>query len=330
MTNIEKLTARESVAINIMKAIAILSVIAAHVVSVSNINLFAKIVSSLWCLFARVGVVVFFVVGGFLYRRSVGDNKSFWKKKFFRIILPWAFCATLTYILAVIKGANFSLIEYLKWIFGSGTWYYYITIYTLFLFIFKWFYDKDVILFILIGIQIMTLTFASFGVSTTIPFEFLTDYLNPLHWIGYFSFGILIRKYRFDLIVRKKKYIVIALLVAVISMFVLYCKEIFTYFNIISVIFCISTLVVIAGFAYKIATINIAKHIGQIGIWSYCIYLLHMQIVQTFIPIVPDGMFNIIFSPFIGLGIMVALILIGVFVCNKFKFGEKIKMMVGL
>lgn len=327
----QKLTERERSAINVMKAVAVLSVIAAHVISFSESNLFSKIVSSLWIVFGKVGVIVFFVIGGFLYKRKANDNKQFWKKKFFRIILPWFFCSMTTYALRVVTGSELSAFGYIKWIFGSDTWYYYFTIYTVFLFIFKWFYRRDVALFFFIGIQILFLTLRTFGITTTLSLGFFTDYLNPFHWVGYFSLGILIRKYRIDLMIRKRKFIIgIAGVVTSFSFCVLYYREIFTYFNIISSIFCVSTFILIAAGSYKIANLKIANYIGKIGTYSYCIYLLHMQIVQGFFSKVPAGIFKILFSPFIGLAIMLIIIWLGLFICKKLPFGDKIKMIVGL
>ena len=330
MGNAKELTDRESITINIMKAFSVLSVIAAHVVPFSDVNFFYKAVSSFWCLFGSVGVIVFFVIGGFLYNRKPNDNKVFWKKKFFRIIVPWLVCSSLTYLVAAFLSHNFSVVSYLKWIIGSRTWYYYITIYMLFLFIFKWFYDKDIILCILIGIQMLSLILVTFGISTTISFGFITDYLNPLHWIGYFSFGILIRKYRLDLTIRKQKHIVVAYVLTFVLLFILSFKEIFTYFNIFSSMFCLFSLVILTDISYRIASLKIARHIGKIGIWSYCIYLLHMQIAQASISKIPNGIFKLVFAPFICLCIMCLLISVGLFICNKLQFGDKIKKIVGL
>ena len=330
MTSANKtLTDRESTSINIIKAISILSVIAAHTISFSPVNLFSEIISSFWVLFGEVGVIAFFVVGGFLYSRKPHDGKIFWKKKFFRIVVPWFICSLLTYLLtALLNGFN---VSYFKWILGSGTWYYYITIYTLFIFIFKWLYDKDAILWLLIVAQIVSLTLASFGISTTIPLGFFTDYLNPLNWIGYFSFGILIRKYRFDLMLRKQKFIIIISCVLALFLFwILSSKKIFTYFNLLSFLFCLSSFIIITAISYKLATIKNVKYIGTIGTWSYCIYLLHMQIVQFVVRKIPDGWFKLMFSPFIGLIIMIILIIIGLYVCKRIPFGEKIKTWVGL
>ncbi|MBE6887963.1 MAG: acyltransferase [Ruminococcaceae bacterium] len=329
--NSKGLTDKESITINIMKAAAILSVIAAHVVSVSDSDMFSYTISALWNLFGNTGVIVFFVIGGFLYTRKDGDTKAFWKKKFSRIILPWLCCSLITYTIAILLGRDAGIVSYLKWILGSNTWYYYLTVYTFFLFIFKWFYDKDIILVVLTVLQIIAIVMASFGQSTTIASGFFTDYLNPLHWAGYFSLGILIKKYRLDIKLRKQKYtLASASVLAILSAIILYCNKIFTYFHIVTMVFCLSSLVIIAAAAYRISDCSAAKQIEKIGLYSYCIYLLHLQIVQGCMSIVPDCAVKLLISPFICLGIMLILISFGLLICQNLPFGNKIKAMVGL
>jgi len=331
MENPPKITDRESITINIMKSISILSVIAAHVVSLNKSNVASGIISSLWIAFGKVGVIVFFIIGRFLYKRKDKDHKEFWKKKFFRIILPWLFCSLMTYLLTVIVRKEFNAFACIKWVLGSETWYYYVTVYTLFLFIFKWFYKIDAILYFFIGLQIVLLTLQSFGIPTTYSFGFFTDYLNPFHWIGYFSIGVLIRKHCFhSTIMRKKIVICLGSIVTMTSLFVLCYHEIHTYFNIVSFVFGVSSFILIAALSYTIAKYKAAKHIEKVGTYSYCIYLLHMQIVQGLLSRLPDSIAKIIFAPFIGLTIMLILIMVGLWICKKIPHGNKIKMVVGL
>lgn len=325
-----KFTERESTAINVAKSVAILSVIAAHVVPLVKTDLLSNFVSSSWNMFGRVGVIVFFVIGGFLYSRKDGDRKTFLKKKAFRIFIPWVFCSLLTYSICLFYHPFF-LVDYLKWVFGSGTWYYYATVYTLFIFVFKWVYKNDVILYSLIGVQTIVLIMKSIGFSTTLPFDFFTDYLNPLHWIGYFSAGIILRRKRFDIVLRENRTVLIlSAIVSVISFLILYKQEIHTYFNIITSIFCVSFSVLILRFSYWIAKFKVSNHVGKAGEYSFCIYLLHMQIVQGVISKIPEGIVKLICSPFVGLFLMLFLISIGLWICKKLPFGDKIKMLVGL
>ena len=198
------------------------------------------------------------------------------------------------------------------------------------MFLFKWFYSKDIILYGLIIAQCSALLLASFGISTTPHLDFVTDYLNPLHWIGYFSFGILCRKYRLDLQLRKHRYvIIIACLFASLTMWILYKYELFTYFHIVTSVFCTSVLIIVADFAYQIADRNTSQYIARIGSCSYCIYLLHMQIVQAVVSRIPDNPIKLLLSPFIGLGVMMFLITIGLSICKKIPNGRYLKSLVG-
>lgn len=324
---------RERATINVVKSVAILSVIAAHVVPQTDTDLFSDFVSFSWGVFGRVGVILFFIIGGFLYSRIDGDSKVFWKKKAFRIFIPWAFCSLITYLLTIIVDPSvpFSFVKYFKYILGSGTWYYYATIYTLFIFIFKWFYKNDVILYSIIGVQTIALIMKSMGFSTTLPFDFFTDYLNPLHWIGYFSLGIILRKSRFDIALRQNNIaIILSSIILIISFLILYNQRISTYFHIITSIFCVSFSVLVLCASYWIAKFKVSNYIGKAGVYSFCIYLLHMQIVQFVNSKIPDGIVKIICSPFIGLFVMLVLISIGLWICKKLPFGDKIKMLVGL
>ena len=76
MTEKTKLTSRESIAIDIIKAIAIFSVIVAHTVSVSNSSFYAKAISLIWGMFARIGVPSFLIIGGFFYYRTKAKKKA--------------------------------------------------------------------------------------------------------------------------------------------------------------------------------------------------------------------------------------------------------------
>jgi peptidoglycan/LPS O-acetylase OafA/YrhL len=237
----------------------------------------------------------------------------------------------VTYAVSVILTGQLGPVGYLKWILGSETWYYYLSVYTCFLFVFKWFYAREGILWFWIAVQTLSLVLASIGISTTIPLPFFTDYLNPLHWVGYFSFGILVRKHRWDLILRKKKGIAAAAAFSALFFLYILCSErIFTYFHIATFVFCVSSLIASVAVAYAAAALPGADRIGKIGTYAFCIYLLHVQILQGITARLPDGIIKILFAPFIGLGIMLILISAGLALCKKLPFGEKLKALVGL
>ncbi len=334
MLNTKHLTSTESTAINCVKAFSVLSVIAAHTVLISETNLISNILSVLWTAFGRVGVVAFFIVGGFFYSRRENDSAEFWKKKFFRLIVPWLVCSAATFALNCIgnRDVPISVSRYLCWIFGSGTWYYYFTIYTLFLLVFKMFHKQTFILYSLVILQTAALILETSGIHLTPATPFLTDFLNPIYWVGYFSLGILARKYNLHRCIQRHAFIpILSVLVMVGSLSILYFCNIVTYFDIFTSIYCVSTVVLIYRFSLFLSRYRISAPIGNLGAASYCIYLLHMQIVQLVVfTLLPTNTATIAVAPFIGLCVMAVFVSFGSFVCNKLPLGNTLKMIVGL
>ncbi len=331
MNRLRKLTETESIAVDLIKVIAIFSVITAHTMKLYDFSIYAKVISSLWSAFAWVGVVFFFVIGGYFYNRRENDAKAFWKKKFFRLILPWFVCATLTYGLGVLIGNSFDMISYLKWIFGSGSWYYYIVVYVFFMFIFRWLYQCDTVMYIFVAIHLVSLCLGNFGIFLTPQIGFMTNYLNPIYWVGYFSIGVLIRRYNLDLKLQKSRvFPLISFFVMIVSLGVIVYFKIYTYVNGISYVFALSLLVLVARLCYWLAEFKFSAQVRKIGSASYCIYLLHMQIVQKAVAMIPEGYIKVTLAPVLGMVIMVAFVSVCSFVLNKIPFGKKIKMIIGL
>lgn len=326
-TYTQKLAQRESMAIFCLKAFAILSVIAAHTIILNDSTTINNLITSFWTVFGKDGVITFFITGGFLYYRKDNDNKSYWKKKFFRIILPWIICSFITYIVSIAGGNDLSFISYLKWIFGYGTWYYYIVMYMFFLFIFKYIYKHNWLLYLLMAINVVSLVLK---ITVFNNYWGELDYLNPLFWCGYFSLGVLIRRYRLDILLTKKAPFIIGFIVFILTTTIRCKTGTDTYFHPLSMINALSFYTSFYGISYFLANKKISKYIKPIGASTYCIYLLHMQIVQTTINLIPDGILKFIFAPFIGLTIMMVIIMVANRICKKLPFGDKLKMCFGL
>lgn len=329
---LQEITEQESVTIYCVKAFAILSVIAAHVNTIVDTSLLEKYITSIWSVVGRVGVICFFIIGGFFYIRRENDAKIFWKKKLLKLIMPWIICSTLTYIYGVVmSGKKLMIFEYVKWIFGSGTWYYYIVVFLFYLLIFKFIYKSNFLLYTTIIINVLALIFKTIGFTINIEWKFLTDYLNPFYWIGFFSVGVIMRKYRLDRkIISNNSIFILCLLGIIFSTYIIINYQIFTYFHILSAINSLLSFVIIYRVSYWLSKFKLVKRIKTIGLSTYCIYLLHMFIVQSFVRLLPDNIFKYLFGPVLSLGVMMILIKIGIFVCDKIPFGSKIKSAVGL
>lgn len=331
MSKLRKLTDTQSVAVDLIKAVAIFSVIAAHVNIVVDYNPYVRVISSLWGAFSKVGVVFFFVIGGYFYSRKENDSKTFWSKKFFRLILPWLVCSTMTYWVRFLDGEALSISMYLKWIFGVGTWYYYIVMYLFFLLVFRLFYKNDGILYFIVIAHFAIICANTCGFSFTPSVSFITDYLNPLYWMGYFSLGILIRRKEWDVRFGKNRWLLaVSIITTLMFLGIIICFEINTYFSIVTYMFALASLFVVANICYLASKYRASTYIRKIGTSSYCIYLLHMQIVQQAMLFIPDGNIKVILAPVMGLVLMVVFICVCSLVLNKIPYGEKIKMIIGL
>lgn len=190
-----KISVRDSNAIYMMRGIAILSVIAAHVNVLENTNILRASLTNGISYFGQLGVIIFLLTGGFLYHREKGDNCIYFQKKLRTLVVPWLVCSTITYVVSSLLSNKSSIAGYLRWISGSGTWYYYIVIYLLFLFVFKWIWENEGCLVICILLNGISLYLGeSFLARLGYEGIYITPYLNIFNWIGFFALGILIRR----------------------------------------------------------------------------------------------------------------------------------------
>lgn len=326
-----KLNILDSNAIYVARGIAILSVIAAHVNQINNSSIISLIITNGINYFGQIGVIIFFITGGFLYERQEHDTFKYFARKWRTLILPWFFCSSITYFLSVLLTMSFSLENYFKWILGSGTWYYYIAVYVILLALFKWIWKRDALLFLCI-----ILTGSSLWIGGDLIFgqnlmgEVITPYLNIFNWIGFFAMGILARRYIGTLKI-KENLLLIALAFMILGCVGLCCFEVHTYFSIYSYIFEIGSGLLLINLCYYINKMHYVIMILEYsGKNSYCIYLLHMQIVQFLCSRIPNNIFGDVLRPIIGLAIMDILIWLIYKIGKKHKFVNKVLFFLGL
>lgn len=328
---VSQLTERESKALYVLKAFSIFSVITAHVNIILKSNIFSNLMTAFWNLFGTIGVFCFFLLGGFFYRREEKDSGKYWKKKFFTLILPWLLCATLTYAIAVLSTRQISALGYLKWVLGSGSLYYYVPVFLIFLLIFKYFYKHNWCLIICIVVNLASLLIYAFDIDYCSAIPFLTKYLNPLNWIGFFALGILVRKYRWDRIIIKNWWIFCIAAVSLIALFIVMWKfNIDSYFHIVTPFWACVSYILLLGLAYLMADYKIAIPFVSMGRWSYGVYLLHMQIVQFIISRFPINTIFVTVNPIFCFVLMYVLMLILVTVILLIPKGEKLLLLIGI
>ena len=322
----KKLSPTDSQALYFVKAVAILSAVAAHASVIDTTTRASTVITCLWDIFSCLSIGCFLITGGILYTRAPGDSLKFWKHKSVTIILPWVFCASLTCAIRALCGHGVDLWGYFRWILGDGTWYYYVTIYLFMLAFFKPICNCGPALWGCVAVNALVLALRAKNIDLFAGLG-LSDYLNPLHWFGFFALGILLRRRELKL---SKGFFAVCCLVFAVSLFYVYRNGIFTYFHIANAIYAASGFFVLFGLGRLLSDSPLSGIIRELGATTYCVYLLHMQIVQSVARKVPLGLFHHLFIPLVGMAVMMVLVELGKWITRKLPLGKYLRMLVGL
>lgn len=270
-------------AIEVMRAFFILSVIMAHF-SGKVYSVFTGFPLELfYCCraFGTVGVVGFFIISGYLYKREPGDTKRFWSKKLLFIIAPTLIAGVINY--TVLNIGNFNFLDMSVYCYGGGSHFYYITVLCICYMLFRKIYDNTACLLVSIIVNLLSLfLFASdIIVYEQLPYPLLTSYLLPTNWIGLFSLGILLRRKKcFEKILEFLGKYVFILTGVFLAATYLYAKlranvEI-SYFVYEALPYELLGVITIAGIAYRLKESRLLFNVGSA---SFFIYLYHIHII---------------------------------------------------
>ena len=241
-----------------LKGIAVFTIFFAHI-PYQGANV---VMLYLYNYLGIVGVPVFLLLSGlFEY-----ESKTPWISKLKNLFYPLLIWGTLAYLPELIISKMISgreiIVGYLKWLYGCGTWLYFVPV----LLWCKVFCksDKTWALLLLTFLSIVSIILTQFSV---IPYnDFFTKYTNPFNFLIYYICGILIRKYRVNY--RRPSYLAISifLLCGVISVW----NVLPSYFNMWCIPFSLAAFVLL----YNLA--RVTRFGVEIGKMSYVIYLTHM------------------------------------------------------
>ncbi len=221
------------------------------------------------------------------------------------------------------------IVEYIHWVLGNGTWYYYLPVLLVCFVISKYILvskAKNPLLILFMSLTAASLTLGALGVDW-LNERFATAYLNVFNWIGFFCFGVFLQEHS-AFLYRVSTYVYAGIFV-VLSGAVLHIYELHTYFHILSGMHSLGLVILVFGISYKIAGKNTGC-LSKKGQDTYCIYLLHMSIVQFLCSKIGVHWGVELLFPFIALTAMYLLIFIGKFICSRIPFGNYILMLVGL
>ena len=322
---------RDSQTIHLLRIVAMLSVMAAHVNKITEGNTIDLLITRFWNAFGTVGVAIFLIVGGMVYHRSPEDGLTFWGKKFHRLIVPWLFCATLTYLLSALLSRRFACIDYFTWVSGIGTWYYYISVFLVMLFAFKWIENSTIALGGCIFFTVLSLALESFSI---VPHNsFFTKYINVFNWIGFFAVGCVIRKIgleTFREFLTRKSTVCIGWVLFLILLCVILRMREFSYFNPLAFLWELIAFCVL----FQLSWFAVHRKTGELmAVWgrlTYCIYLIHMQFVQALCARLPQTTLFLFLKPIVALLTISVVVYCLDYLCGRFPSGAKIKRLMGL
>lgn len=240
-----------------LKALAIFTIFFAHLPYNGEI----VAINYLFNYLGIVGVPAFLMLSGFFEYTS----RSSWKSRSAGLFIPLLIWGTIGYIPNLIFGNQSfadSIIGYLKWIYGCGSWLYFVPV----LFWCRLIASSgrawiDIILMCVSVASIMMSSLGLIGYN-----EYFTPYTNPFNFLIYFQIGLYVRK--LDLNYRTKYLGWISVLI--LGVVVLCWKTVPSYFSIWCIPFSLSAIILLYHFS---RVIKVGETVGRM---SYVIYLAHM------------------------------------------------------
>lgn len=307
-----------------IKVILIISIVCAHLSPINYITKFNSSISWLYNAIGILGVPIFYFISGYLFYNNQKKFKDFFVNKIKSIIIPWIFIGTLCYLAVFLLQDNISLVGYLNFIIGKGSYLYYLTVLILiYIIVFKY---KDnfmfLILLIIIGIISIILNIY-YGIH-----EY--SYLNIFNWISYFNIGIIINKYNklsslFNFSNKNKYLFLISFVLVVVSG--LYFNFEVNYWTMIGVLLIITFFFTIFGFIYNININN--NLLTFIGENSLSFYLIHMPIAGLIVRLTNFNSILLLIRPILTILITYIVIYLYKIIVEKIKF-RNLKLLIGV
>jgi len=264
--------------IYIIKALAIFTIVSAHVGIMTNDSPISTLFSLILSSIGSIGVGVFFLISGYLYMKSQKSFKLFTKSKLITIIIPWLFCGTLLFLYVALRKGGLDVYNWFITI-TVHSHLYFLSILMIFYFVYWRLKNNLCFLLFNIGLSIISITLTGLGWIPIYP------YINPFNWSIYFILGMLIKKY--DLLEKiamfcRKWFIYILSIYITVFMIYLFNGVAISYWKYAAIsaeLVAIATVFGTAVFCLNIKKINLIIYVGKM---SFSIYLLHMALAGIF------------------------------------------------
>lgn len=178
----------DSESITIMRALALTSVVSAHTASVVLEDRETVFCSDILSAFGSIGVIVFFIISGYLFELHDKSGKVFWKSKLVMII-PWVVCGTMDYLYTALRRDGISVINWISFLTIHSHYCYMSLLFILYAFyrITRHLFKNSVMVhYVLIVLSLISILLTEHWIIKIYP------YINFMNWVAYFSFGCIL------------------------------------------------------------------------------------------------------------------------------------------
>lgn len=301
--------------VTVARAFALISIVCAHITFAAGAP---YAITKLYSAFASVGVICYLICSAYYYNPKKYTFVGLLKNKAITLGLPWIFLGTVGYLYKAVLSKSLSVVEYLKWIFGNGSFLYFLTILILCFLIF--YRTNNIVLYCSIGVSLVSLILTATGVlDPVISALHITNYLNIFNWVGVFALGMLFKQidseklYNF---VYKMRFVAIGLFAVVVLIVCIFDVKV-GYFSYIGI-----WLELLGTFAiFGMSTIGIFENklFYDMSNLSFTVYLIHMMVIGIF-----DKVYNLHFvlqaiAVFIVIGICYGILFVGRWIIRLIK-----------
>jgi len=314
--------------IYIIKALALFSIVTAHVGIITNNTPISIIFSLILSSIGSIGVGVFFFISGYLFSKTNKSFELFFKSKVTTILIPWFFCGTLLFLYVALRKGDLNFYNWFITI-TAHSHLYYLSMLMIFYLIY-WRLKNNIYLLILnIGLSIISITLTGLGWVPIYP------YINPFNWAIYFILGMLIKKYEvLEIIVSfcRKWFLYIVSIYLAILIIYLFNGVGISYWKCAPIIAELVAMAFLFGAAVYCMNLKKREFIIYVGKMSFSIYLLHMAFAGIFANIF--SRFNLwyltMLIPFIVIIITVACIEFVRYISRKIKADRILDILIGV
>lgn len=290
----------------VARVFALISIVSAHLYFTNAPYAVEKAYSSI----GSIGVVAFLLMAAYFYNtQKYNSILHMLRNKLYTVGLPWLFWGSVSYIYNSLLSRNFSVIAYLNWMLGNGSYLYYLTV--LFLLFVIFYRTNTAILISALAVNVVSLLLTAMGVlDPVIEFLHITNYLNVFNWVGIFALGILMKRVNpqklFTFFGKTRWMFSTAFIAAVVVICLLDIPT--GYFSYVGI--WLELLGVLAIFGVSTIPVLSNRLFADLSNMSFAVYLIYMMVIGVFDSAYDLNLITQILAVFVVIGISyVALLL---------------------